>query len=62
MAERFNAPVLKTKMSPRQNDVSLVEQRTEPNKTEGLRIKKWQQIGNGKCSSGLLPKVGNGGL
>jgi hypothetical protein len=55
MAERFNAPVLKTEMAPRENDASLVEQRIEPNETEALRIKKWQQIGNRKWQNGLLP-------
>jgi hypothetical protein len=57
MAERVNAPVLKTEMAPRENDVSLVEQRIEPNETEALRIKKWQQAGNRKWRNGLLPKV-----
>jgi hypothetical protein len=48
MAERFNAPVLKTEMVPRRFVASLVDQRTEPNKTEALRIKKWQQTGTEK--------------
>src|SRR5258708_5220896 len=46
MAERFNAPVLKTEMVPRRIVASLVYPRTEPNETEALRIKKRQQTGN----------------
>jgi hypothetical protein len=40
--ERFNAPVLKTKMAPRGIVAFLLDPRTEPNKTEAFRIKKWQ--------------------
>jgi hypothetical protein len=54
--ERFNAPVLKTKMAPRGIVAFLLDPRTEPNKTEAFRIKKWQQTGNGKRRNGLLPK------
>jgi hypothetical protein len=38
MAERFKAPVLKTKILPRRNFISLEGQLPEPNKDERFRI------------------------